>query len=70
MEKRLTIDEDNIEIVDNFPYLGDVLNAEGGIHEATIARIRSAWKNLRRFLVYYGRRAFHLELKELYTNAM
>jgi len=70
LEERLTMDGDDIEIVDKFPYLGDVLSTEGGVHEAIIARIRSAWKNLRRFLVYYARRAFHLELRELYINAM
>jgi len=69
MEERLTIDGDNVEIVDKFPYLGDVLSTKGGVHEAINAWIRSAWKNLRRFLVYYAR-AFHLELKELYTNVM
>jgi len=69
LEERLTTDGDDIEIVDKFPYLGDVLSKEGGVHEAITARIRSAGKNLRRFLVYYAR-AFHLELRELYTNAM
>jgi len=69
LEERLTMDGDDIEIVEKFPYLGDVSSTEG-VHEAIIARIRFAWKNLRRFLVYYARRAFHLQLKELYINAM
>jgi len=68
--RKVNNDGDDIEIVDKFPYLGDILSTEGGVHEAIIARIRSAWKNLRRFLVYYARRAFHLELRELYINAM
>jgi len=44
LEERLTMDGDDIEIVDKFSYLGDVLSTEGGVHEAMIARIRSAWK--------------------------
>jgi len=47
LEERLTMDGDDIEIVDKFPYLGDVLSTEGGVHEAIIARIRSAWKKFK-----------------------
>jgi len=48
LEERLTVDGDDIEFVDKFPYLGDVLSTEGGVHEAIIARIRSAWKKFRK----------------------
>ena len=42
-EENITVDEDNIEIVDKFAYLGDVLSAEGGAQEAVRLRIRSGW---------------------------
>ena len=44
--KRTTLDGDDIEIVDRFSYLGDVLKTEGVVHEAVTSRIRSAQKNI------------------------
>jgi len=35
----VTLDGDDLEIVDSFPYLGDVLSSTGGVQEAV--RIRS-----------------------------
>ena len=42
-EENITLGEDNIEIVDKFAYLGDVLSTEGGAQEAVRSRIRSGW---------------------------
>ena len=41
MEENITLDDDNIEIVDKFAYLDDVLSTEGGAQEAVRLRIRS-----------------------------
>ena len=30
MEENIMLDEDNVDIVDKFAYLGDVLSTEGG----------------------------------------
>ena len=40
----ITLDGDNIEVVDRFSYLGDVISTEGDAQEAVTSRIRSAWK--------------------------
>jgi len=39
--ERVTLDGDDLEVVDRFPYLGDVLSSAGGVQEAVTARIRS-----------------------------
>ena len=44
LEERITLDKDDIETVDRFSYLGDVLSTEGGAQKAVTSRIRSAWK--------------------------
>ena len=43
-DKMITLDGDNIEVVDRFFYLGDEISMEGGALEAVISRIRLAWK--------------------------
>ena len=46
-DKMMTLDGDNIEVVDRFFYLGDVISTEGGAQEAVASRIRSAWKKFK-----------------------
>ena len=48
MEENITSDEDNIEIVDKFAHLGNVLSTEGGAQEAARLRIRSGWMKFQR----------------------
>ena len=43
----ITLDGDNIEVVDRFSYLGDVISTERGAQEAVTSRIRSAWKKFK-----------------------
>ena len=43
-DKMITLDGDNIEVVERFSYFGDVISIEGGAQEAVTSRIRSAWK--------------------------
>ena len=38
MEENITLDEDNIEILDKFAYLSDVLSTEGEAQEAVHSR--------------------------------
>jgi len=40
-DERVTLDGDNLEVVDRFPYHGDILSSAGGVQEAVTARIRS-----------------------------
>ena len=46
-DKMISVDGDNLEVVDRFSYLGDVISTEGGAQEAVTSRIRSAWKKFK-----------------------
>ena len=46
-EDNISLDGDNIEVVDRFSYLGDVISTEGSAQEAVTSRIRSAWKKFK-----------------------
>ena len=43
----ISLDGDNIEVVDRFSYLGDVISTEGGVQEPVTSRIRSALKKFK-----------------------
>ena len=38
-DKMIDLNGDNIEVMDMFSYLGDVLSMEGGVQEAVTSRI-------------------------------
>ena len=40
----------NLEVVDKFCYLGDMLDAGGGAKSSTVTRVRSGWKKFRELL--------------------
>ena len=46
-DKMISLDGDNIEVVDRFSYLGDGISTEGGAQKAVTSRIRSAWKKFK-----------------------
>ena len=55
--QRLEVGEDNLEIVDNFCYLGDVISCEGGVELAVKVRISGAenkWRELASLLVNHS----------------
>ena len=43
-DKMITLDGDNVEVVDRFSYLGEVISTVKGAQEAVTSRNRSAWK--------------------------
>ena len=52
-EETVKLDGDNLEVVDKFCYLEDMLNSEGNVQDAVIARLRARWgkfKDLSRVL--------------------
>ena len=59
----LTIGADKFERVGKFCYLGDVINADGGVESASVARIRCAWKKFRELLPILTGRGVSLKLK-------
>ena len=60
-DKMISLDEDNIEVVDRFSYLGDVIITEGGAEEAVTSRIRSAWKKFKEVSKCYMRKKHIIE---------
>ena len=46
-DKMMNLDGNNLEVVDKFSYLGDVIICEGRTQEAVILRITSQWKNFK-----------------------
>ena len=40
-------DDDELECVGEFPYLGDMLNDAGGVEQAVAAEVRAAWMKFR-----------------------
>ena len=38
----------NLEVVDKFCYLGDMLDAGGGAESSTVTKVRSGWKKFQR----------------------
>jgi len=45
-DERLTLDVNDLEVMDRFTYFGDVLGLAGGVQEAVTARIRG-WKKFK-----------------------
>ena len=48
-DKMINLDGDNIKVIDRLSYLGDIISEEGGAQKAVTSRIRSAWRNLKRY---------------------
>ena len=46
----IKVDNDELEVVDSFCYLGDMLSAAGGCDQATTTRVKSAWKKFRELM--------------------
>ena len=71
MEENITSDEDNIEIVDKFAHLGDVLSTEGEAQEAARSRIRSGWMKFKEVSSVLGNKYMSLKIRgALYKNAL
>ena len=59
----MVLDGDDIEKVDKFCYVGDVLSTEGGVQEAVISRIRSAWKKFKDVFSVLCRKSLSLKFR-------
>ena len=71
MEENITSDENNIEIVDKFAHLGDVLSTEGGAKEAARSRIRSGWMKFKEVSSVLGNKYMSLKIRgALYKSAL
>ena len=71
MKENIMLDEDNIDIVDKFAYLGDVLSTEEGAQEAVRLRIRSSWLKFKEISSVLGNKYMSLKIKgALYKSAL
>ena len=58
----------NLEVVDKFCYLGDMLDADGGAESNTVTRVRSGWEKFRELLPLLTTKAISLKfIGELYA---
>ena len=44
------VNNEQLEVVQTFCYLGDMIGQAGGCNDATTARVKSAWKSFRELL--------------------
>ena len=50
----------NLEVVDKFCYLGDMLHAGGGADSSTVTRVRSGWEKFRELISLLTTKAISL----------
>ena len=63
VDNKMVLDGVEYDVVNQFCYLGDMLNAGGGAEASTIARVRSAWKKFRELLPLLTSRVFSHKTK-------
>ena len=56
----LTIENDNLDVVDKFCYLGDMISAGGGAEGSILTRIRCGLKKFRELLPVLTSKGFFL----------
>ena len=67
-EEKVMLAGSNLEVVDKFCYLGDMLDAGDGTESSTVTRVRSGWKKFRELLPLLTTKAISLKVKgELYA---
>jgi len=62
-DERVTLDGNDLEVVDKFPYLGDVLSSAEGVQEAVTARIRPGWKKFQEISYLQCKQGLSLKMK-------
>ena len=62
-DKMIKLDGDNIEVVDRFSYLGDVISTKRGALEAVTLKIMSAWKKYKEVLNVICGRSISLKVR-------
>ena len=63
LAERLVYGDISLECVDKFCYLGDMINAGGGVEAVVTARIRSGWRKCRELLPLLTSKGTSLRLK-------
>ena len=55
--------------MDKFCYLGDMLNIEGSVQDAVIARLRVGWGKLKKLLSAFRKKGVSLRMKGIVYTA-
>ena len=55
--------ENTLEVVERFCYLGDLISSGGGCSESIVARVRTGWKKFRELLPLLATKGFSLHTK-------
>ena len=70
-EEKVMLAGSNLEVVDKFCYLGDMLDAGGRAESSTVTRVRSRWEKFRELLPLLTTKAISLKVKgELYASCV
>ena len=68
---KIQLDGSELEVVNKFCYLGDMLDAKGGSESSSIARVQSGWKKFRDLLPFMDSRGVSLAMKgEIYSTCV
>ena len=68
---KIVLDGNELEVVNKFCYLGDMLDAKGGAESSSIARVQCGWKKFNDLLPFLGSRAVSLPMKgEIYSRCV
>ena len=68
---KIVLDGNELEVVNKFCYLGDMLDAKGGAESSSIARVQCGWKKFNDLLPFLGSRAVSLPMKgEIYSTCV
>ena len=62
-QEGLVVEGETYEVVTSFCYLGDMLNADGGVDLAVNARVRSGWRKFRELMPFLTSKAPPLKMK-------
>ena len=62
-QEGLVVDGEAYEAVDSFCYLGDMLNADGGVDLAVTTRVRGGWRKFRELMPFLTSKAPSLRMK-------
>ena len=61
-EEKVMLAGSNLEVVDKFCYLGDMLDAGGGAESSTVTRVRNGWKKFGELLPLLTTKAISLKV--------
>ena len=68
-EETIKLYGDNLEVVDKFCYLGDMLNSEVSVQDAVTARLRVGWEKFKDLSSVLCKKGVPLRMKEIVYKA-